>query len=354
MEPNLPHNPNLEIISERREPETDRSAWKMLLLGLLGVAASAAAVSGFMNFSASPSPPYFWTFVVATLLFWALKLVQIFFVKGSWKLFSITLCEILVPLAVFRTHFDSVTLPYLLVAAILAFLFIGTAIRRGRNTVENSIEPQFFSVSKNVLPKLTSGFLIFISLLLYLNYFVWGNFTDTLGRAMLQSVTSTAEPVVHLWIPNVSFGMSVQTFIDTLVRGELERTNFTVAETGGHTQQIGFRELPPKQQELYFSQAKQQANAAFVAQFGDVNRNESVNTLLYDLGKEYIGKMGTAASGILSVAAIVLFFLSIKGVAVLLYWLIGLLGFIFFKLCLVTGFAVMSVETRTRRFPILP
>ncbi len=354
MDLNLPHNPNLEIISERREPETDRSVWKIFLLGLLGVAASAAAVSGFMNFSTSPNSFYFWTFVVAVLLFWALKLLQIFFVKGFWKLFSITLCEILVPLAVFRTHFDSVTLPYLLAGAILAFLFFGAAIKRGRNAVENSIEPQFFPVSKSMLPKLTSGFLIFLSLLLYLNYFVWGNFTDTLGRAMLRSVTSSAEPVVHLWIPNVSFEMSIQTFLDTLVREELERTNFTVAETGGQTQQLGFLELPQKQQELYFEQAKQQASIAFVAQFGNINRNESANTFMYDLGKQYVEKMGTAARGALSIATIVVFFLCVKGIVVLLYWLIGLLGFVFFKLCVVTGFAVMSVETKTRRFPILP
>lgn len=351
---NLPNNPNLEIISERREPETDRSPWKILLLGLLGVAASAAAVSSFMNFFTKPSALYFWTFVVATILFWALKLLQIFFVKGFWKLFLITLCEILVPLAVFRAHFDSVTLPFLLSGAVLALLFTGAAIRRGRKTVENSIEPQFFSVSKSMLPKLTSGFLVFLSILLYLNYFVWGNFTDALGRTMFRNVTSSAEPVVHLWIPNVSFDMSVQTFLDTLVREELEQTIVTVADAGGRTQQLGFQELPPKQQESYFEQARQQAGAAFAAQFGDVNRNESVNSFLYGLVTRYLEDLGTATSGILSVAAVVLFFLSIKGVTVFLYWLIGFLGFIFFKLCLVTGFAVVSVETRTRRFAILP
>ncbi len=354
MEPNLPNNPNLEIISERREPETDRSPWKILLLGLLGVAASAAAVSGFMNFSTKPGALYFWTFVIAVIIFWALKLLQIFFVKGFWKLFLITLCEILVPLAVFRMNFNSTTLPFLLGAAVLALLFIGAAIRRGRKAVENSVEPQFFSVSKTMLPKLTSGFLIFLSMLLYLNYFVWGNFTDTLGKTMLQYTTSSAEPLVHLWIPNVSFNMSIQTFLDTLVREKLDQVSFSAANGGGQTQQLGFRDLPPKQQELFFEEAKQQASAVFTAQFGNVNRNETVNAFLYDLIKGYVGNLGATTSGILSIAAIVLFFLTLKGVAVLLYWLIGFLGFMFFKLCLVTGFAVVSVETRTRRFAILP
>ncbi len=354
MDQNPLHNPNLEIISERREPETDRSVWKILLFGLLGIAASAAAVSGFMNFSTKPDALYFWTFVAAILLFWALKLLQIFFVKGFWKLFLITLLEVLVPLTVFRAHFDSATLPFLLSAAVLALLFIGAAIKRGRKMVENSIEPQFFSVSKSMLPKLTTGFLVFLSILLYLNYFVWGNFTDTLGKAMVTSVTSSAEPVVHLWIPNISFTMSVGTFLDTLVREKLEQTTFTVADTGGQTYRLGFLELPSKQQELYLEQARREADTVLMTQFGTINRDESVNSFLYDLGKKYVGDMGTAMSDILSIAAIVLFFLSIKGVVVLFYWLIALLGFIFFKLCIVTGFAVMSVETKTRRFPILP
>lgn len=350
----MTHNPNLEIISERREPETDRSVWKILILGLFGVAASAAAVSGFMNFSTNPSAPYFWTFVVAAIFFWAFVLLQIFFVKGFWKLFGITLCEVLVPLAVFRVHFDSMTLPFLLIAAVLGLLFMGAALRRGRKTVENSIEPQFFSVSKNVLPKLTSGLLVFLSILLYLNYFVWGNFTDALGRMMVQNVMSSSEPVVHLWIPNVSFNMSVQTFLDTLVTSELRKTSFTVADTGGRTQQLIFQELPPKQQELYLEQAKQQLNGVFAKQFGNVNRNVSVSAFVYDLLKGYVGAMGPAASGILSVASIILVFLFMKGIAVLLYWLIGLVGFVLFKLCIVTGFAVMSVEARNRQFLVLP
>ncbi len=347
-------NPNPEIVSRTREPENDRSPWKIALLGLFGVASSAAMVSEFLNFSTTLRTSYFWISIIAALLFFSFALLQAFFVKGSWKLFLITFLEFAVPLLIFRSRFDAQTLPYLAAACILGIAYIGFALEYGKRLLANSVEPRFFSIAKRILPRLVTGTLLFLSILLYLNYFVWGNFTDALGKTFVTGALSSSAPVIKLWVPNVSFDASVRDFIASLAKDRLQRTSITVVDSGGRSQTFLWNNLPQKQQGEYLQQAITQTSLAFTKQFGEMNQNESMHEFIYGLLKGYVERARGATGSLLPIAAIMLFFFVIKGVAALLSWLIVCVAFIIFKLSVVTGFAEEAVETRNRTFLILP
>ncbi len=345
--------PGIQVISESREAEVDRSVWKIALLGFLGAVASVAAVSGFNRLLSGLDYFYFWPTLIAFVFFVVLFVLQVFLVKGLGKLSLIALFESVAPLALFWDKLYPQFSVVLVLGASLAFVLYFAAARRGRKVLENSIKTNFFETSKSFLAKVLTGFLLMASVVLYLNYFEWGNFTPEMGRRLVAETLAVSEPVVKVVFPGVSFDVTIRDLLRNLAAEQLRNTRFQVPGVSASSPETDFRALPEREQGKLIDQAVIQLENVMADRFGSFNPNEKVSDFAYGLVSKYFASSASASPWILPAIAIFIFFFASKGILVLFHWLFALLAFLVFKLLILVNFAYYNLETRSREFILL-
>ena len=78
------------------------------------------------------------------------------------------------------------------------------------------------------LPKIVTGFLIFLSVVLYLNYFEWGKFTEAMGRRLVSGTITASEPVARVIVPGISLNGTVRNLLRSLGAEKLSRTKLEI------------------------------------------------------------------------------------------------------------------------------
>ncbi len=346
--------PGLQVISESREAETDRSIWKIMILGILGIVASVASISGFNRLLIAGNYIYLWPTLIIFSVFLIISILQLFLIKSLYKLGIIVFLESAIPLLLFWDKIYPQPSAILVSGAALAFVFLFFAARRSRKILENNIKIRFFETTRTFLPKIVTGFLIFFSVILYLNYFEWGNFTQDIGRSAFSGVLAGSEPIVSMIVPGVSFQSTVRDFLKGLATNELNKTSISIPDVSSSSPETYFRFLPEKDQENFINQATDQLQNAMAAKFGKIDPNEKFSDFAYDVISKYSSDISSSSPWILPAIVILLFFFIIKGISMLLYWLISFIAFIFFKMLIVMGFTYFNLETRSREFTLLP
>jgi hypothetical protein len=345
--------PSLQVISESREAEADRSLWKIIVLGIFGIAASVASVAGFDRLVSAADNLYLWPTIIAFTVFLVVCILQIFLVKGLGKLTLMSFLESAAPLALFWDKVYPQTSATLVVGAVLAFVFLFVAAKRGHSFLGNSLKVRFFETSKVFLPKLVTGFLIFFSVILYLNYFEWGNFTPEMGRRIVSGLLSGSEPVVKIVMPDVSLNGTVRDLLRGLAAGELRNKSLQIPGLSPNSPETEFKNIPKQYQEKYIDDAADQLEKAFKSRFGNVNPNAKVSDFVYGLVDRYLAGLLESSPWALPAAVMLLFLFFLKGIFVLLYWFFILIAFLVFKMLIVFGSAYLGAETRSREFTLL-
>jgi len=322
------------------------------LLGFLGAVASVATVSGFNSLLMSLSALYFWPTVLAFTFFLVVVILQVFLIKGLGKLTTIAFAMSVAPLALFWSRIYPQISMVLIAGMALLFIFLFVAMRRGRNVVENSIKLKFFDIAKSFVPKVATGFLLLACVLLYLNYFEWGNFTPAMGHEIVTSVLLSAEPVVKVIVPSVSLSVTVKQLLESIATDQLRNTKLQVPGVSGGPE-TDFRSLPKLDQQNLIGQATNQLLGVFESRFGVVNPDEKLTDFAYDLVNKYVAASLGGSPWILPLVVLVLFFTAMKGILALLYWFFTLLAYLVFKLLVLLGFAYFNLETRSREFILL-
>ncbi|MEK7169543.1 MAG: hypothetical protein AAB377_00170 [Patescibacteria group bacterium] len=344
--------PSLQITSESHEAEVDRSVWKILLLGFLGIVGSFATFSGFLRLISGLDNVYFWPTVLAFAFFLIVVILQVFFIKGLGKLSLIAFLEVAAALAVFPDKVYPETSVPLLIGAFVAFVFIVEAMKHGRNFVLNGIKLHFFETTRVFLPKIVTGFLIFLSVVLYLNYFEWGKFTEAMGRRLVSGTITASEPVARVIVPGISLNGTVRNLLRSLAAEKLSRTKLEIPGVSAGSPETDFRSLPQKDQNKFIDQATDQLLEVLKKQFVDLNPVQGTADFAYDIVAKYFNSFNSS-SWILPLAVSFIFFFTVKSAFFLLYWFVALLAFIIFKILVVFGFAYFNLETRSREFTLL-
>ena len=344
--------PGMQIISESREAETDRSIWKLILLGILGVLSSTALVFGFNKLLLTLGAVYFWPTALAFTLFLVITVLQVFLVKGLGKLALFAFLESAVPLSFFWGRLYPEMSVTLVAGAALFFIFLFAGMRRGQSVIQNGIKMKFFDTSRDILPKAATGFLLLACVLMFLNYFEWGNFTPAMGREIVTSALLSAEPVVKIIVPGVSFNVTIGELATNLAVDQLRGTKLRVPGVIG-SPETDFRSLPKLDQQNLVQKAASQIFGVFESRFGKMDPNEKITDFAYVLAGKYASDSLTNYTWVLPLAVVVVFFTAVKGVLVLFYWFFALLAYLVFKLLVLFGFAYFNLETRSREFILL-
>ncbi len=346
----------LQVIRESKEEETDRSFWKAVVIAVLAAFFVFLAVGSFNKYLISvQGTDLLWSFVFV-LLFFVLFLLQVFFVKSRWKMALLVLLETSAALLVFYSRlFNGPGTPlYLAVGAAVLFLALLSSSIRGGRELSNSLEIRFFSIVKSVLPRAVTGFILFLSVVFYLNYFVWGNFNQNVGRAIVNETLAAARPVVKL-VLTVDFSPegTVDDFLKALARNQLRRLSPGGLDSGASDAAVDFQRLPTLEQERVVSELSSGLAKELQKFIGAFEIRETFRDLAFRLSRDYLENLTPPLRSSVEIIAAVLFFFTVKGIVFLLYWLIEFLAFILFKFLLIAGFAYITVENRGRQFILL-
>lgn len=337
---------NPVIISQSKEAEADYNVIKILALAAAEVFFGLCAVYFFNSFVAQVDYHYLLWASFFSLFFFALMTLNTFLVKSLYKLQGIVFIVTLLPLLIFYNRLFPVPSYPLIGGAVLFAIVMGVGIRHGARTLQNSLKVRFFEVARVVLPKVVTGFLIFLSVLVYANYFEWGNFNPALGQKIVDETLHSGEPLARFLIPDISFDKPLKEVLDAFTERELQKSDI-VAQNDA---QISFSKLTGDAKAKAIAEVSGRLRASLEKSFGELNVNEPVNSIVYGLIKKYIDTLGPLGQSIFGIGTIILVFFLLKGVVILFYWLINFVAFLIFKFLLAIKFAHISVETRSRDF----
>lgn len=343
----------LIITSQSRETEADASVWKIALIGIIGAAFSFFSVFYANLFLTSGAVAYLGISAFWSLCFLVVVLLAACFVKTRRLLRGIAFVWGLVPALFLLQHlFPNPSVA--LVCGIIGFaIFLAGAVGHGAAVLENSVKVRFFDVAKETVPAAVTGLLILVSILIYLNVFEWKTMSPVIGRALVTESLVAAEPGLHIWFPSASFSDTVGVFFEKIAETELRGSRQSVLERSAGDFQGSFADLPPAQRALLVAEVAGQLRGTLEKLTGPLDTSAPMQEAVYQGLVGYVQKLSNDVQLWGGVALTVVFFGSLKTIAALCYWLIEGIAFLIFKLLLMTGFAHIAVESRSREFIIL-
>ncbi len=345
-------SPDLTVISESAEAEEDRRFWKVLLIALLGAACLLASFFLFDKFLVEGNFRRLWGGLLFAVLFFALFILQVFFIKSRAKMMFLAFIQAAAPIFVFNSNLYPSPSLALIVGFVLFFIFLTAGAIKGQGELLNSLKVRFFWVAKNILRRAVSGFLIVLSLIFYLTYFVWGSFNENFAEKLVNQTLTASEPIIKVILTEVSFQSTVDEFLRTIAENELKKIKIRAADAKEKEPLVFQRLTPPEKEQLittFSAELKKQIEQIV----GPLDGNATVNAEVLRIIKDYVDSLSAPAKSVGGVIITVLFFFAGRGIAFLFSWLPEFISFVLFKLLLITGFAYISLESRSREFIML-
>ncbi len=341
---------NPTVIKRSEESEEDRSFWKVLILAVLGAGSVFLSFFLFDKFLIEGNLTRLLGSVIFTFVFLALFVLQVFFTKSRAKIIILSLIQALAPLLLFIERLFPSPSVLLIVGIGLFFIFLAAAASRGRENIANGLTVRFFPVAKGILSRAVAGLLIAFSFQFYLTYFVWGGFNESFSRRLVNDALAASEPIVRIVLADVSFDGTVDEFFRDIAGDELRKIK---VGSGGEQAAVEFEKLLLAEQEKIIGEISLTLQGQAEKIFGPLNPKSKMNAEVFRIVKDYVDGIPPATKSVFSVVLAVLFFFSARGIAFFLYFIPELVAFLMFKLLIVTGFAYVSLESRSREFIML-
>jgi hypothetical protein len=343
----------LQVISQSKEPEIDRSLLKIIFLGFFTVGFVFLAVYFFSQYLLLGWLRFFWGTIAAAAAALSLNILNVFFVKSRAKLNLIIFLESLAPLVIFWNKIYPTPSKVLLGGAAVFFVFLLIGASRSAKLLANGLKIQFWFTAKPFLTKAVSGFLIFLSVIFYLYYFQWGKFNDVLGQKFLDVFLVNAEPFLRFQLGNVSFRSSMDDFLKEVAETQLKRIKLTISERSEQNFEGDFANLPPELKKQAIEKASLALKENLEKTFGPLDSKKEVRIIIYEIIKKYFENLRKQFKLLWDIGIVIIFFFTLKGLAALFNWLIIFIAFVLYKLAIVTGFAYVTLESRSREFILL-
>lgn len=343
-----------EVISQSKFEEVDYSIPKIIVLALASIGASVLAVYEFNQFLTTFQYAFLWFSLGATLAFIVLNILNAFFIKHFSIVWGIALMEAFAPLVLFMQYAKSDAIVILLSAFAFLFLCITFATHAGTRVLRNSVKVRFFEVVRAITPKLMTGILTAACVLVYLTYVSWGGLTNVIGHKLVDGILISAEPGIKLVYPTVSVDQTIDKALRELTVTQISRLPPGAIPNVTFDLSAGLAKLPPADREVVLSKLTGQLKASIEAKIGAFPQGETVKQAAYRLIEDYVKSLSAATLRIMEIVLMVLLFFSLRGLAALTYWFINFFAFIIFKFLIASDFALISYETLSREYVILP
>lgn len=310
----------------------DTSRIKVFSIGILG--AVLGGILGYILNRYTTDLDNAWQTILYVILpatgFLAVFLLQVLFVKSRNLLNIFILLES-----------AAITVPFLpifswwLVSAWLAMVvFFWMAVRNGKDALENQVKIKFFQVERFVIPGALTALSLFISIT-YINFFFEGN---VVSKKSFQALLRPAVPVMSVYVPGFSFNMTMGKLAEAIA----------IAQLGGQAELIPANQLSFATSQIISYLRAEAAPYGFTFRAGD-----KIIDTLYTYIVNKLEQLPKSIQAVVPIGFAFLLFLIVKGFAILIRWVAAIPAYFLYELALVTGFASLALESRSREIILL-
>ena len=329
----------MTLVSEKLQGEAvgvDQSMFKIAVLAVLGIV-FASVFSYFLNsFLASYETAPLAISLVALIGFLIIFLFQSLFIKSLWRVNLIIFLESACLLAGF---YERIFAPLQgkeidIVSLILfwvVFVLLIWANWNGKHETDNFLKVRFWRISKVVLPKGIAVVALAASVLLvFPSSPLTAGFQFPISSSSLEKFLAPASGILQKFLPGFDVSLPVAELTKNLAEQQIAK----LPET----------QILPKT-------AQQQLIANI---FGsDINPKLKITDIAYEALKNKFAGLPENMKLIALLGIAALLFLTIEGVAIPFRWLVTIIAFIIYEILLMTGFATIMLEGKSREIIIL-
>jgi len=329
------------------EADVDRSMTKIIILAILGIV-FASVFSYFLN-------SFFINYQTTTLTisvgalagFLIIFLFQSLFIKSLWR---VNLIIFLQSIGLMAGFYKRILAPLQgkeidivpLILFWLMFAFLVWANWSGIRETRNLLKVKFWRISKIVLPKAIAAIALAGSVL-----FVFPSSPLTVGfqlpisSSSLEKFLTPASGILQKFIPGFDVSLSVAELTKSLAERQIAK----LPEA---------QRLPKSAQQQLIAKAMKDFEGQIANVFGsDINPKLKITDIAYEALKNKFEELPENLKFIVILSIAALLFLTIEGVAIPFRWFITIIAFIIYEILLMTGFATIMLEGKSREIIIL-
>lgn len=340
----------MTLVSEKLQGEAvgvDQSMSKIIVLAVLGVV-FASVFSYFLNsFFASYETTPLAISLTALIGFLIVFLFQSLFIKSLWRVNLIIFLESAGLLAGF---YERIFAPFQgkeidIISLILfwvVFLILIWANWNGKRETENFLKVRFWRISKVVLPKAIAAVAFSASVLFVFPYSpLTAGFQFPISSSLLEKFFAPASGILQKFLPGFDVSLSVAELTKNLAEQQIAKLP-----------EIPI--LPKAVQQQLIAKTMKDFEAQIANIFGsDINPKLKISDVAYETLKNKFEGLTENLKLIVMLGIAALLFLTIEGVAIPFRWLVTVIAFIAYEILLMTGFATIMLEGKSREIIIL-
>lgn len=320
---------------------------KIALISFLGVA-SALLVFYLLNQFLLHLSVSIWLVLFSVWLFLTVSTLTIFFAGNAKTVAGVFFVQGLMPLVFFYTFLYPKPSLIFIGGVFLLILFWITGALNSFRDLKNGVTINFFVTTHRLLPKVVLGLLIFVAALSYLYFFQLNNFSEDAARKLFDRSMASAEPLLQIWFPDVTFDMNINTAISKISEVQLKRSQLDLLQQG-----IDINKISLADRQALLNETNAKITRIFENLAGEIRPDQTFGDTLFNALKTRILALSALAQAFLEVGIIVVLFFVLKALAFLLYIPAQVAAFVLFKALLVLGFAEIGLENTQREVIVL-
>lgn len=306
----------------------DTSKPKVISLGIVGVLLSGV-FGYFLNLAIldNGSGSLLLT-LLSAIAFLVVFLLQNLFIKSRQIIGTILLLESLTLTFVSVRMFSYI----ILFAWFLLILFWWLGARMGKEQLDNQMKVRFFQFEKATMPYALTALALFISII----YVTIGGVSP---EQNIKSFILPAEPIIkNFYSQDFSFNMTMSKLIESLAARQLGDQMAT---------------LPAAVRNSLVSQTVVQLSQQ-AAKYGvSFKGSDKIIDVINNYISSQLKKIPDSYRQIIPIAFGAIIFLTLKSAGLLLHWLVAIPAYLVYQLAILTGFARLALESRSREIIVL-
>lgn len=322
--------------------DVDRNLWKSLLIGFLTTLFAVTfsfIVKDFFFYKAFLKLTDFQYVILAGVIgafFAAFFFLQAIFTKGFARLNVMALINAAGLLGPFYDHFSRNAA----IVSVLIYLALLFAAYSGWRELSLLLRIKFARLARRVLPGVMTALALFVSLVFYIN--ISEGRTNIVTRDLLSSlIFAPAEKIAVRFVPEFSFSKTPNEIFTELATNQLDET-------------AGAEQLSSAARKMVIDKSVAESKKKLASMIAyPIDMDSRISDTIFEYLVMHITGPDSETKSIVGLSAGILAFITLKFLGIFVAIAAGIIGFLFFEMCVAMNFITVVLESRTREIIIL-
>ncbi len=276
---------------------------------------------------------------VSGLLFLAIFCLMVILVRDYGPMLLFLFLDSVAMIAVF---YDRLSVPLIVGSVVLlACLVWGNFL--GHREIEALLKVRFSRIAKELLPKAIFGLAVFSSIVYFIKIDVaikeGGQYF--ISPAIFEKFLAPAAPAVKKFLPEFDLSLSVSDLAEKIAEDQVQKNPQT-------------KILPASMQNQIIKQVASDFNKQFASFLGgSYDKTAKISVVFYQFIMNEVATLSVNMKGFLAAAIALLVFLTVIGFSFVFRIVSSAIAWIIYEIFIFTGFARMTVESRSQEMVVL-